>query len=170
MNHPPSPFVPRRGTTEDKSTIRHPSVLLGIGNPDRGDDGVGPYVASLVKASGWLCYDVGTAPENFTGVVRKHQPERLVLVDAADMGSPPGTIRRIPRDKIQDVGWGTHQLPLYHVIDYLADTVTGSITLIGIQPANTDYGAPMSPEVRKAAAAVARCIDSGSVEDLPVMT
>lgn len=127
------------------------NILLGIGNTDRGDDGVGPYIAEHFIHLDWLCFDAGTAPENFTGVVRKHHPRRLVLVDAADMGLPPGTIRRVPRDLIQDVGFGTHMLPLYHVIDYLKDAVQEEIILIGIQPANKDYGAPMHPEVITAA-------------------
>jgi hydrogenase 3 maturation protease len=143
------------------------NILLGIGNIDRGDDGVGPYIATHFTNPDWLCFDVGTAPENFTGVVRKHHPEQLVLIDAADMGLPPGAIRRVPRELIQDVGFGTHMLPLYHVIDYLKGAVQEEIILIGIQPASKDYGAPMSNEAENAAKELIQLLTSGAWSDIP---
>lgn len=44
------------------------NILLGIGNPLSGDDGVGIYVAEQFKKEGWISISCGTAPENFTGV------------------------------------------------------------------------------------------------------
>lgn len=145
------------------------NILLGIGNIDRGDDGVGPYIATHFTHPDWLCFDVGTAPENFTGVVRKHHPRRLVLVDAADMGLPPGEIRRVPRDLIQDVGFGTHMLPLYHVIDYLNDAVQEDIVLVGIQPASKDYGEPISAPVLRAAEELIRLLETGDWMNIPAV-
>jgi hydrogenase 3 maturation protease len=145
------------------------NILLGIGNTDRGDDGVGPYVATRFSHPDWLSLDAGIAPENFTGVVRRHNPETLVLVDAADMGLAPGTIRRIHRDLIQDVGWGTHMLPLYHVIDYLAGSVNGDIVLIGIQPGDKEYGSPMSEPVARAAEALLHMLTHQTLHELPAM-
>ena len=69
-------------------------MLLGIGNPLHGDDGVGNYVASRFRARGWNSIDCGTMPENFTAVVRRHHPEILVLVDATDLGLPLGSSGR----------------------------------------------------------------------------
>jgi len=142
------------------------NILLGIGNGDRGDDGIGPFIASRFKHPDWLSIDAGTAPENFTGVVRKHKPELLVLVDAADMGLTPGAIRRIPRVLIQDTGWSTHMLPLYHVIDFLAGTVTGEIIVIGIQPGGREYDAPMTNPVLCAAEEVLKILQNGTIQDI----
>lgn len=144
-------------------------ILFGIGNVDRGDDGIGPYIAERFVHPEWIAYNVGTAPENFTGLVRRERPSRLVMIDAADMGLPPGSIRRIPRDLIQDVGFGTHMLPLYHVIDYLRDAVAGDIILIGIQPAGKNYGDPMSPPVIAAAEQVIERLRTGHAFDFAVI-
>lgn len=147
------------------------NILLGIGNSDRGDDGAGPYIATRFRHPEWICHDAGTAPENFTGLVRRERPHHLLLIDAADMGLPPGAIRRVPRALIQDVGFGTHMLPLYHLIDYLADAVTGEIILIGIQPASKDYGDPMGMEVQRAADEVIALLSQGGAawEKVPSM-
>jgi hydrogenase 3 maturation protease len=166
MNSPPHP---PSVSSVPSSAAGGKKLLLGIGNSDRGDDGVGPFIADRFSSPGWLAYNVGTAPENFTGVVRRERPSLLVMIDAADMGLPPGSIRRIPRDLIQDVGFGTHMLPLYHVIDYLKDAVAGDILLIGIQPASKDYGDPICPAVLDAAEKVMTALADGRLEDFPLM-
>ena len=69
-------------------------VVLGVGNFLHGDDGAGPAVAAGVLALGLpgvSAFDCGTAPENFTGVVRRLHPDLLVVADAADMGLPAGS-------------------------------------------------------------------------------
>ena len=71
-------------------------VVLGVGNSLHGDDGAGPAVAAGVAALGLpgiAAYDCGTAPENFTGVVRRAGPDLLVIVDAAEMGLQAGSVR-----------------------------------------------------------------------------
>ena len=141
------------------------NVLLGIGNFDKGDDGVGSYVARHLNAEGWMGIECGTAPENFTGVVRQQSPERIVMVDATDMGLAPGAIRRIARDQVEDVGIGTHMLPLYHLIDYLAE-VTTDIVLIGIQPKSVGYGEPLCEEVQAAAEAVAEFVATDRMDEI----
>ena len=66
------------------------NILLGIGNPLNGDDGAGIYVAEQFRKDGWISLSCGTAPENFTGIIRKAHPDCLVLVDAAALGLSPG--------------------------------------------------------------------------------
>jgi len=70
-------------------------ILLGIGNELRGDDGIGPYVADNLFDDDWLVLNCGTAPGNFTQVVKRHKPELVVMVDAAEMGLQPGQYRRL---------------------------------------------------------------------------
>ncbi|HJJ27623.1 MAG TPA: hydrogenase 3 maturation endopeptidase HyCI, partial [Methanocorpusculum sp.] len=99
-------------------------VLLGVGNALHTDDGAGPYLADLIseeknpKISAFNC---GTAPENFTGVVRRLHPKHLIIADAALMNEKPGTLRRIPAEKIEDAAAGTHMLSLTHLIRYVSD-------------------------------------------------
>ena len=144
------------------------NILLGIGNPLNGDDGVGIYVAEQFRKDGWISLACGTAPENFTGIVRKTRPYCLVLVDAAAMGISPGEYRIIPRDKIEDVSIGTHQLPLSFLIDFLSDTAS-RIILIGIQPERAGTGEEISLPVREGADRLLRVLSTGEPDRIPVL-
>ncbi|PKK81146.1 MAG: hydrogenase 3 maturation endopeptidase HyCI, partial [Thermoplasmata archaeon HGW-Thermoplasmata-2] len=95
--------------------------------------------------------DCGTVPEDSTGIVRREMPELVVLVDAANMGTAPGEIRRIPKEKIGVLCLTTHNLPLSFLVEYLEEIVgAGNVHLIGIQPSDIRMGAPMSKEVESA--------------------
>jgi len=144
------------------------NILLGIGNPLNGDDGVGIYVARRFKKDDWISLACGTAPENFTGIIRKTRPSCLVLVDAAAMGISPGEYRIIPRDKIEDVSIGTHQLPLSFLIDFLSDTAS-RIILIGIQPERAGTGEEISLPVRMGADRLLYVLSSGELDRIPVL-
>src|SRR5512136_714557 len=72
-------------------------AVLGIGHELYGDDAVGVWLAGRLNhiAAGYenlLVIQGGSAPENFTGVLRKYQPDLVLLVDAALMGIRPGMI------------------------------------------------------------------------------
>jgi hydrogenase 3 maturation protease len=138
-------------------------MLLGIGNPLRGDDGAGNYVADRFRAPGWLALDCGTIPENFTGTVRKEHPELLVLVDAAEMGISPGEFRIIQPDDIAAVTLGTHALPLSIMIEFLSPEA-GRVLFIGIQPDQTEMDQPLSKTVREGADRLTRILEEGTLE------
>lgn len=125
-------------------------MLLGIGNPLRGDDGAGNYVADRFRSPGWIALDCGTIPENFTGVVRKEHPDLLVLVDAADIGLSPGEYRIVLPDDIAAVTFGTHALPLNILMGFLSHDAD-RILFIGIQPGRTGLDQPLSDAVREGA-------------------
>jgi hydrogenase 3 maturation protease len=144
------------------------NILLGIGNPLNGDDGAGIYVAEQFRKEGWISLSCGTAPENFTGIIRKAHPDCLVLVDAATMGLFPGEYRVIPRHRIADVSIGTHQLPLSMLIDFLSDSA-GQIVLIGIQPSLVAAGEEISPQIREGANRLVHELLFGRVDQIPVL-
>ena len=144
------------------------NLLLGIGNPLRGDDGAGVSVALHLRARGWQAVDCGTAPENFTGVVRRLRPDLLLLVDAAEMGLPPGEFRVVPKDRIEDVAFGTHHLPLSHLMEFLSDTA-GEIRFIGIQPAVVEDGEGLSPGVEEGIRRLISLVQAGDLEKVPVL-
>lgn len=144
------------------------NLLLGIGNPFRRDDGAGNYVAASFRAPGWRAADCGTAPENFTGLVRRQHPDLLVLVDAADMGLAPGEFAVIPKERIRDVGIGTHQLPLDILIGFVEDSA-GAIIVIGIQPKVVDTGEGLSPKVQEGADRLIRVLEQGEIGAVPLL-
>lgn len=143
-------------------------ILLGIGNPLNGDDGVGIYVAEQFRKDGWVSLACGTAPENFTGIIRKIRPSWLVLVDAAAMGISPGDYRIIPRNKIEEVSIGTHQLPLSFLIDFVSD-IAERIILIGIQPERLGTGEEISMTVRRGADRLLDMLFIGELDRIPVL-
>jgi len=123
---------------------------MGIGNELLGDDGAGMAVAHRLRgAEQWIVLLCGTAPENFTAPVRREHPKLLVLVDAADMGLPAGSVRRVPPEHLGEISWGTHQLPLSHLLSFLAGCFDTAM-VIGIQPGRISDGIGLSLPVERA--------------------
>lgn len=131
------------------------NLLLGIGNAHHGDDGLGPVFARAFRHPDWRCINTATAPENFTGVVRRLHPDLLVLLDAADLGEAPGTMRELSPESIRSGDFGTHAGSLGHLANYLSDCAQ-RILIIGIQPADLTPGRRLSPPVRDALRQLAR--------------
>ena len=110
-------------------------LIMCIGNRDGGDDAIGPYVADKLKEeqTNVVVLDCGVTPENYTSVVKQHNPQHVIIIDAVDMGLEPGEIRIVPKEKIGRMHISTHGIPISVLIDYLEQYI-GKISLIGIQP------------------------------------
>ena len=146
------------------------TAVLGVGNQLHSDDGAGPCLADMLsceKESGISAFNCGTAPENFTGVIRNLHPDLLIIADASLMNEAPGTLKRIPPEKITDAAVGTHMLPLSHLFSYLQDCAD-TIMVIGIQPASLEDGDELSPEVEDAVRRLKELILSGKTASIPV--
>lgn len=142
---------------------RMPRVaIVGVGNELHGDDAAGVAVArALEPLSGerLLVLDAGPAPENVTGALRRFAPDFILLVDAADMGEEPGTVRWLEWESVANVGGSTHSLPLTVVVRYLIEELGCEIGLLGIQPLKLPLlGRPLSDEVQAAVGTVVRAI------------
>jgi hydrogenase 3 maturation protease len=138
-------------------------AVLGIGYELYGDDAVGVWVAgrlrTLVPASeGLLVVQGGSAPENFTGTLRRYGPDLVLMVDAALLDLEPGKTGWLPWQDTRGFSASTHTLPLHILASYLTTELNCEVALLGIQPAQTQVGAPLSPEVQQAAEDVAKGI------------
>ena len=126
-------------------------VILGIGNPLRGDDFSGSLVARRLNQTldeeKIIVIDGETVPENFTGQIKKENPSHIILFDAADMKKPPGHIKLIKKDEIAQYNISTHAMPLSFLINYLEHTTDTRIILIGIQPKGMEFEEKVSHEV-----------------------
>jgi hydrogenase 3 maturation protease len=157
-------------------------VILGIGNSLNGDDGIGTYVAQRILhhlqgaegdpeqaeaagTGGIVAIDCGTTPENYTSVIRRHRPERLILVDAAYMGLGPGSYRVIPAQEIGVMHVSTHDVPLSVFVSYVGEFCR-DVVLIGIQPQRMDFGTALSHAVRWGGDEVARLIIEQSLNEI----
>jgi hydrogenase 3 maturation protease len=123
------------------------TIILCIGNPEGGDDAIGPYIAQHLKTSGkLLVINAETTPENYTSIIRKNQPTQVIVIDAIDMSLPPGEIRIVPEQMIGVMHISTHSTPLSVLINYIK-TMVKDVKLIGVQP--KIYQGSMTQEVKK---------------------
>jgi hydrogenase maturation protease len=127
------------------------TVVAGVGNRDRGDDGVGPVVAGALSRAGQvIAFDCGVAPENYLGRIAALDPTDVVFIDAADLGAAAGTVRLLGRDYLQVLSPSTHAAGLAHAAAFLAEACAARCYLLAVQPAGTASGAELSAEVRDA--------------------
>ena len=123
------------------------TLVMCVGNSDNGDDGVGPYVSKIFpKTDDFKVVNCETVPENFTHLIKN--VDRVVLVDAVEMGLTPGETRVVPREKIGGLHVSTHSLPLSVLMDYVREEGK-EVVLVGVQPKKLHGG--LSVEVKKAA-------------------
>ena len=109
-------------------------IIFCIGNPEGGDDAIGPYIAQHLKPSNkLLVINAETTPENYTSIIRKNQPTQVIIIDAIDMSLPPGEIRIVPEHMIGVMHISTHSTPLSVLINYIK-TIVKDVKLIGVQP------------------------------------
>lgn len=143
-------------------------AILGVGNPLRRDDGVGVWVAERMRGTGWEVIVAGSSVENALGLVRRLAPDLLVVVDAAEMGLPPGSVRRLPHEASERMLGSTHGLPLPLLLGKVKDRV-GEIVLIGIQPADRSLGEGLTPPVLAGAAALGALLREEDLERVPLL-
>lgn len=139
-----------------------------IGNRDGGDDAVGPWIYDLLQkeSSGVISLDCGTAPENFTSSVKQYHPHTVLIIDAAEMSLPVGSIRYIRKENLGRMQFSSHRMPLSILMDYLENEGFHCL-LIGIQP-GVMSGA-MSNAVKKSARHLADMIQMEKIEQIPVI-
>jgi hydrogenase 3 maturation protease len=129
--------------------------VLGVGNDMNGDDGAGGGVvrelaARMAATPGVLLIDGGTAPESFTGPLRRFRPDLVIEIDAADQNQPAGTTAWIDWREADGMSASTHTLPPSVLATFLSADLGCRVALIGIQPATLEMGRGLSPEVATA--------------------
>lgn len=143
--------------------------MVGVGQELNGDDAAGVLAARILSQRqragssdahrpvpvSLLVIEAAHAPENCLGAIRRFSPDLVILVDAAEMGDPPGAIRWLDWQDAGSLGIFTHTLALSLMAKYLVAELACDIGVIGIQPCDTSLGAPVSAVVRRAARTVA---------------
>ncbi len=133
-------------------------AVVGIGNELNSDDAAGVLVARALRDETndhFLVIEAGLAPENFTSILRRFHPDLVVLVDAAELGEPPGTVTWAGWAEAGGWSGSTHTLPPSVLAQYLVEELGCEVSLVGIQPARLDFDAGVSTEVRRAVVEVA---------------
>ncbi|MEF8756622.1 MAG: hydrogenase maturation peptidase HycI [Halobacteriales archaeon] len=125
-------------------------VVVGVGSDLRGDDAAGVLVArrlSDVASDRLHVIEGGTAPENYTSVVKAFEPDQVLLVDAVEFGGDPGDVKPVDPEALAQTSFSSHAYPLTMLTDYLERETGATITLLGIQPASIDEGEELSDAV-----------------------
>jgi len=143
------------------------AVVIGIGNPLRGDDGAGPAVVTALA---------GGLPPAVAALACDGAPDRILaafegaaaawLVDAAEAGTagPPGTLARfdVAGAPLPALGTraSTHQMPLAETIELARALGALPPTCIvhAIAGAAFAHGGALSPDVATAVPRAARAI------------
>ncbi len=132
------------------------ALIIGIGNPLRGDDGVGPGV--IEKMSLQNLPDCRLVAADVTGLdlVKYFRPdERIIIIDAAEMGAEPGTIRVFSVADLEHARFvamtSTHGMGLFETLK-LAQAVgyNNQIWIIGVQVQTCSYQPGLSDKVERA--------------------
>ncbi len=112
-------------------------AVLGVGddlNPLDRPGIIGAILVSELERPNVSVFLAGTMPENYTGALRQLRPSHVVILDAAGMGLPPGSVGIVHPAGIRGQRFSTHSLPLSLVIEYLEKEIGATVVLIGIQP------------------------------------
>lgn len=127
------------------------TLILCIGNSLKGDDGAGP--ALYEKLKGRIAadlIDVGTVPENYIEKIIEKAPANLIIIDAADFGCPPGTIKILNPSQLQSAAISTHTISPNLFLQRITSRLKVKIYFIGLQPARLSFAHPLSDEVIEA--------------------
>lgn len=139
------------------STSKHPVVVIGLGNPLMGDDGLGIATLERLRAEYVLPAEVelvdgGTWGLNLLPVIE--DANAVILIDAIDGGAVPGAPVRLehallPRYLATKIS--PHQVDLRDVLGLaeLRGTLPARTVALGLQPARIEFGAPLSETMQR---------------------
>lgn len=125
------------------------TVILGIGNTLKADDGAGPYVISKIKNIEAI--DAGTIPENYIQKIIDSKPDRIIIIDAVDFGGHPGEVKWFNEIDSSSISISTHNLPPRFFIDFIKQQTGAEIKIVAIQPKQLRFNESLSEEVKKGA-------------------
>lgn len=131
-------------------------MILGLGNPLRGDDGVGPQVIEALNQCGLpegvTALDGGTGGLDLLHVLEGW--EQAIIIDAADVRCEPGQFVRFTLDEARFVGsedtMSLHNAGLAEALA-LADAVgqpLPDLVIFGVQPERIGWGEGLSGVVK----------------------
>ncbi len=142
-------------------------TIIGCGNLNRSDDGVGVVVAhrlhDYVRCHARTDVSVFDAGTDGMGVMfRARGSEQLVLVDASRSGSEPGAVFQVPGAELArnyEPTFSLHDFRWDHAL-YAGHRIFGTqfpkqVTVFLIEAARLDLGCELSAPVRAAADRVA---------------
>jgi hydrogenase maturation protease len=144
-------------------------AIIGCGNTNRSDDGVGPFVINLLKSRPLPNYvtlhDGGT--DGMGVMYQARKASHLVLIDARVPNNHPGAIFEVPGEILEappPQSYNLHDFRWDHAL-YAGKKIYGDafprfIKVILIEAERLDLGLSLSDKVKKSAQIVAEKIEN----------
>ena len=142
-----------------------PILILGLGNPLQADDGIGCRAAEALDKCALpdnvQALDGGTPGVGLINLLEGR--ERVILIDAAEMGREPGTVVRFQPEDVALTGsidrFSLHRSGVADALNLarMLGIQLPEIVVFGVQPARVDWSATLSPAAQSA---VPRVIDA----------
>lgn len=141
------------------ATLPKTVLVMGVGNTLLQDDGVGIHVTERLRKSkpeqSHVEYvDGGTIGLSLLPSVE--DADALIIVDAAELNAPPGTVRVFLGEEIEQQMSArkrtVHEVAISDLLSAAAlrGTCPAEFALVAIQPYSTDWGLEPTPEVKAA--------------------
>ncbi|ACK52642.1 hydrogenase maturation protease [Methylocella silvestris BL2] len=145
-------------------------AIIGCGNANRRDDGVGPEVIHALRArglesAGVKLFDAGT--DGMAVMFAARGCAALIIVDAANSGSEPGALYEVPGHELErpytpslnlhDFRWDA---ALHAGRQIFRDAFPQDVTVFLIEAQELGLGIGLSPAVAAAADKVAQRIEA----------
>jgi hydrogenase maturation protease len=137
-------------------------ILIGVGNAWRGDDGAGLAVARRVRELSPAGVEVREVEGDATALVDAWSgAEGVVVVDAAESGAPPGTVRRFDARTrplpVRSLRSSTHAFGVSDAIELARalSRLPDRLDVYAIEGASFVAGDRLSPAVERAVAELA---------------
>jgi hydrogenase maturation protease len=138
-------------------------VVIGCGNPTRGDDGVGPEVIARLRATvlpdDMQVHDAGT--DGMAVLYRARGASHLVIVDAMAPSGAPGAIYNVPGELLETLppsSINLHEFRWNHAL-YAGRRIYGeafppAVRVLLIESQSLDLSLELSDAVSRAASQV----------------
>jgi len=137
-------------------------VVAGVGNPIRMDDNVGVRVVRGLQgrvSENVYLIECETVPENFMPQIIDFRPTHVLLIDAALLGSRPGDFKLVdPEQLSMSPTFSSHLLPLRIFCEHVREMTNAKISLLLVEPKNSDFGEGLTPDVEASVKRIVRAL------------
>jgi hydrogenase maturation protease len=150
-----------------------PAVIIGVGNPYRRDDGVGPAVIRALRERGCPGATLAESDGETAALIALWDEHRLaVLVDAIHAEpARPGRVHRlvVPDPRVmRRAAVSSHDLGLGDAVRLAVqlDRMPDRMIVYGVEAADTDFGVGLSDPVRAALPGIVEAVVR-DLQDVP---
>jgi hydrogenase 3 maturation protease len=124
------------------------SIIVGIGNVLKKDDGVGTVLAErLLRNAKIPVLDTGNAPENYIGKIISFHKSVIIFLDAINFGAVPGTYKLFSINDVYDGNIASHTFSIGFIFDLIRSEIDCEAYVLGIQPFDIRFGSGLTDNV-----------------------